>query len=239
MLSNIQRLVRLLRLSLSTIDMGDNYNIIPQKKFTLSGVYRIKNAESSIELAIRSIIDVMDEVIVVDNESSDGTLDILIKLQKKYPNKIKIFHYNKKLCRAGKNYADCVRRNPSGSLAKYYNYAFSKATSEYVMKCDANYIFTLKGKIDIINALNKNPDVLCYPGVEIFGHHHSIEPFVYLRKLNYKYCDGMLWEFLHYERTAKIKKILNPCFVHIKRINYNKYIHSEHKGVDGLYGSYD
>ncbi|EFC2181382.1 glycosyltransferase, partial [Escherichia coli] len=29
MLSNIQRLVRLLRLSLSTIDMGDNYNIIP------------------------------------------------------------------------------------------------------------------------------------------------------------------------------------------------------------------
>ncbi|EGD4543614.1 glycosyltransferase, partial [Escherichia coli] len=145
----------------------------------------------------------------------------------------------KKLCRAGKNYADCVRSNPSGSLAKYYNYAFSKATSEYVMKCDANYIFTLKGKIDIINALNKNPDVLCYPGVEIFGHHHSIEPFVYLRKLNYKYCDGLLWEFLHYERTAKIKKILNPCFVHIKRINYNKYIHSEHKGVDGLYGSHD
>lgn len=63
---------RLTKLSLSTINLSIT-NSIPVKKYSLGAVYRIKNAESTIELAIRSIIDILDEVVIVDNASSDNT----------------------------------------------------------------------------------------------------------------------------------------------------------------------
>lgn len=232
----IVRFIKLAKLSLCALRMkGDNEGV--KKEHTISGIYRIKNAASSIELAILSVIDYLDEVVIVDNGSTDETISIVNKLQCKYKNKIRIYNYSNSLCRAGSGYLDRVKENPQGSLAKYYNYAFSLGSKEYLLKCDANYVFTKKGIQDIIHAMRTSPEVICFPGVEIFGHHHSMEPFLFKRSIDWKFEDGPFWEILEYERKIKIKRIYNPCFIHIKRLNYVKYIYSPNKGVEGIYGA--
>ncbi|WP_338295915.1 glycosyltransferase, partial [Escherichia coli] len=116
MFKKIMNFFRLTKLSLSTINLSIT-NSIPVKKYSLGAVYRIKNAESTIELAIRSIIDILDEVVIVDNASSDNTKKIILKLKSEYGEKIKIFQYENELCRAGVGYQECLKKNKDGSLA--------------------------------------------------------------------------------------------------------------------------
>ena len=225
---------RLTKLSLSTINLCIT-NSIPVKKYSLGAVYRIKNAESTIELAIRSIIDILDEVVIVDNASSDNTKKIILKLKSEYGEKIKIFQYENELCRAWVGYQECLKKNKDGSLADYYNFSFSKSTTDYILKCDANYIYTKAGKYSIVNALNSGYDVICFPGVEIFGHHHSYEPFLFKRDSKWIFIDDDMWESIKFNKKVLTHHIILPCFIHVKRLNYIKFYGEAISGVEGLY----
>lgn len=237
MFEKIVKFFRLTKISLSTINF-DVRNPIPVKRYTLGAVYRIKNAESTIELAVRSIIDILDEVVIVDNASTDDTNEILIRLKNEYGEKIKIFQYDQELCRAGIGYQECLKKNKNGSLADYYNFSFSKSTTDYILKCDANYIYTLAGKYSIVNALNNGHDVICFPGVEIFGHHHSYEPFLFKRDSKWIFIDAEMWEKIKFNRKVVMHHIISPCFIHVKRINYIKFYGATISGVEGLYAKH-
>lgn len=233
--SMINSIIRRYKLALCTLGFGRNTRQV-NKKSTITGVYRIKNADATIELAIRSVVDLLDEVIVVDNNSTDNTLNILNKLMENYGTKIKIYKYSENLCLAGNGYNLRVKDKPSGSLARYYNYAFSLGSSDYLLKCDANYIFTPAGLESIKKSIVDYPDIVTFPGVEIFGNHHSYEPFLFKRECLWEFVDSDLWETLSYSKNARVYRIVNPCFIHIKRLNYVKFISSKNTGVAGLYG---
>lgn len=48
----------------------------------------VKNEERFCGYAIRSLIDHVDQVLVFDTGSTDGTVEVLKKLQREYPDKI-------------------------------------------------------------------------------------------------------------------------------------------------------
>ncbi|WP_318406947.1 glycosyltransferase family 2 protein [Photobacterium leiognathi] len=212
------------------IDLKDENN-----ESKVSAIYRVKNGESTIEKAILSVVDLVEEIIFVDNGSTDNTINIVNELSNKY--NIKIFEYKKDLCFAGKGYKERLKENPSGSLADYYTYSFSKGKSDYLMKCDANYIFTKTGLNIIKKELKKKPDVICYPGVECFGNKHVLEPFIFKRNSGWKFIDDELWEKVVFPENLKWKKIFTALFIHVKRYNYIKYTNKKKKGVEALYDS--
>lgn len=63
------------------------------RKEGISAFARLKNAEEFLEKVVESYMDFYDEIVLVDNNSTDATPIICEQLAKKYPEKIKFFRY--------------------------------------------------------------------------------------------------------------------------------------------------
>lgn len=83
---------------------------------TLSVVFSVHNEEKLLEVALKSIKGLANEIIVIDNESTDRTVDIAKKYTKK------IFDH----------------KNTPEKLNSPKNYGFSKATGEWILSLDAD-----------------------------------------------------------------------------------------------------
>ena len=88
----------------------------------ISAVISAYNEERTIEDCLKSIKSLTDEIIFVDNTSSDKTVEIA----KKYTDKI------------------FIRPNDPVMLNKNKNYGFSKATGEWILSLDADERLTPK-----------------------------------------------------------------------------------------------
>ncbi|WP_275075575.1 glycosyltransferase [Providencia rettgeri] len=210
-----------------------------QKLPTLSAVFRIKNAETYLETSVTSIAPICTEIIIIDNNSSDNTLDLCYKLQKKLKEicNIKVYSYKNKLAIAGENYYKNL--SESNSLAAYYTYAFSKATSDYVMKADAHLLYIPLALKKIQNKLKQGRRVIIFKGVEIYGLNLSFERYVFKNDSSFTFIDGKSYEELRFNyKLSKWEQlrstIITPCFIHFKRIRYISDLNS-HNLVENMY----
>jgi len=105
-----------------------------QRKNGISVLISTQNEEALVSLCIRSLIDFGDELIVVDNGSTDRTKEIVQDLQSMYPTKIKFYD---------------VPELPD----LYHNrqYAFSKSSYRWVVRTDADFVAYTDGKYNIMH----------------------------------------------------------------------------------------
>ncbi|WP_154124406.1 glycosyltransferase [Grimontia hollisae] len=191
----------------------------------ISAIYRVKNGAEYIELAMLSVAPLVNEIVCVDNGSTDDTMTIVQRLKEELKDivTIRIYQYKERTELAGSGYSKRVKDNPSGSLAKFYNYCFGLGTSDYLIKCDAHYIFTAKGLYHIQRAIKERPDFILYSGLEIYGKKMGSEPFIFKNNEDYEFVDDLRYERLVLKGTKKVQ-INTPCFLHVKRISYAKNI---------------
>ncbi|WP_413516852.1 glycosyltransferase family 2 protein [Photobacterium phosphoreum] len=209
---------------------------------SISSVFRVKNAEFNLENAVLSVVPLCTEIIIVDNNSSDGTLRIANKLKNKLSGivDVKIFNYNHELAVAGNGYLESIYPNKQNSLAEYYKYCFSKASCNYVMKFDANCIMLPSAIKNIQKKIRKEPYYLIYRGAEIYGKRLNFEAYIFKNDNSFDFFDGTFYEYIKFNNRIKFLDkikcyIFRPCFIHIKRINYIYFIHSEGMSVKELY----
>jgi glycosyltransferase involved in cell wall biosynthesis len=204
----------------------------------VTAVYRIKNAEEFVSLSIQSVIPLASEIVVVDNGSVDNTKTLVMKLQKQYSEivTIKYYKYDQAIARAGLGYAAEVAGDPKKSIADFYNFCFSKATSDYIIKVDAHCLYSLNRILDVQSYLRKDFDILYFRGVEYLGKRLSIEPYLFKRSLDFTYEDEESYEILKF-KNKQLKKatLLAPVFIHIKRILYTKGLISSQAGLEAIY----
>ncbi len=101
-------------------------------KTPLSCVVITKNEEANIEECLRSVYGWADEIIVVDDESSDRTLE----LAKRYANKV----YSRKMDIEG----------------RHRNWAYAQASNNWILSLDADERATDGLKREITEMLNKD-----------------------------------------------------------------------------------
>lgn len=108
-------------------------------KAGVSAMLRVKNEAEKIHYCLRSIFDIFDEIVFIDNGSEDKTLEIVrqLKTQIDKKNKIKIYCYPFKVARCGSENSN-TPEDSVFSLAYYYNWCLSKCTFKYVCKWDAD-----------------------------------------------------------------------------------------------------
>lgn len=193
---------------------------------SVGAVYRVKNGESFISASILSIAPICKEIIVVDNNSSDRTIEIVegLKLSLSKITEIKIFKYENELIKAGVGYKKQLKANPSGSLANYYKFCFSKCSCDYLFKVDAHLIFTPLGLNLIQNKIKMKIPYIRFRCDELYGAISSFEPSIFHKNSGWKFVDGELYEVLTFNKINIIKKlasfIFRPVSIHIKRIKY-------------------
>ena len=132
---------------LANIENISEFNIrtsdLPKKNHGISAMLRVKNEAINIKKVIESCLLVFDEVVVIDNNSSDQTVEIVESFKNKISadqaSKIKIFHYPFDVKKCGQENFDC-HENSVHSLAYFYNYAMSKCSFSHIFKWDGDMI---------------------------------------------------------------------------------------------------
>ena len=109
------------------------------KRPTVSAMYLVYNEEEFLPFSIRSIYDAVDEIVVVDNGSTDRTVDIV-----KSFSKTKLLH--------------CSER---GDFAKLRNIALREASGDWVLKLDADEVF-------YPDLLEKMPEMVTHPTADAY-----------------------------------------------------------------------
>jgi len=112
-----------------------------KRKNGISAFMRIKNGQDYLEASILSVIDQVNEIICVFNDSIDDTEKILISLENKYPDIIKVYKYIPIVYPPNsKEYLEFPDTSVH-SLAYYYNFTLSKTNFSYCFKFDDDEIF--------------------------------------------------------------------------------------------------
>lgn len=111
----------------------------------ISGILRVKNDAEFLAEAIDSCIGALDELIIVYNDCSDESPQIIKEKALQY-SKIKCYEYKPKVYanNLSEEEYEFIKAQPADSphlLANYYNYALSKVNYKYVMKIDADQIY--------------------------------------------------------------------------------------------------
>ncbi len=116
------------------------------KKNGLSGLIRTRNEAKLLESCIDSCIDALDELIVVYNDCSDNTAEILEKKRMQYPEKLKVYAYNHKVLSFDLTHDEFeyTKTLPDESPRLYCNqcnFGLSKMQYKYAVKIDADQIY--------------------------------------------------------------------------------------------------
>ena len=111
------------------------------RKDGISACLRVRNGEDYLEVSIMSVINQVDEIICVFNDSQDNTEKILCNLEQKYPDKIFVYKYIPIVYAPNTDNYKKTPPNSVNALCYYYNFALSKTTYTHIFKLDDDQIF--------------------------------------------------------------------------------------------------
>lgn len=147
---------------LQNIEWLQEYNISKEsfdwnlKKDWISAYSRLKNAWDFIIPTIESAIEYFDECILVENGSTDDTIEKCEYLQKKYPHKVKFYRY---LPEVFPLFSEEFKKCPENSVHNFAymsNYTLSKVSYKYALKIDDDQIFIFKNVEKILKRIKEN-----------------------------------------------------------------------------------
>jgi hypothetical protein len=110
----------------------------------ISAMIRVKNEEEFLSAAVHSILELVDEVVLIDNLSSDTTPQIICELKAAYPEKVRTFSYPYEILKVGKETWDYstnpAKRNSPHLSANFYTWCLARCSRPYILKWDADMI---------------------------------------------------------------------------------------------------
>jgi glycosyltransferase involved in cell wall biosynthesis len=221
------------------IDLSNNLHkteLVPG----ISLIIRAKNEELNIKECIETVVDLVDEIIFVDNGSTDSTYDIMKEYEKKYNNIIKLYKYNIKVSKVGIEHTNAIKNNNKNTLGNFYNWCLSKSTKYNVFKWDADFICIRNNFIELVNFYNlkKRDDKfsIWFTGKTLFedrnkyymnnnSYYNEFRIFSY--KNNFCWNDGTICEYtepyLNKCPTEKKFKYIYPLFYELKRTSIDEF----------------
>jgi hypothetical protein len=105
---------------------------------------RVKNEETFLRASVESILPLVDEVVIIDNNSTDATPRIARELARLHPKNVRVFHYSHAVAKVGSENQSLAStasgRNSPRLLANYYNWCVRQCRMNYVLKWDGDMV---------------------------------------------------------------------------------------------------
>ena len=204
----------------------------------ISLIIRAKNEEFNLKYCIETVVDLVDEIIFVDNNSTDNTYKIMQKYANEYSN-IKLYKYNINVSKVGVEHEMALKTNNMNTLGTFYNWCLSKATRYNVFKWDADFICirnNFKQIVDFYN-LKEREDrfAIWFTGKTLFEDNNKYylndrsfynEYRIFSYKNGFKWYNGNTCEYTEpYLNTCELKyKYIHPLFYEIKRTSVDEFM---------------
>jgi len=209
----------------------------------LSVLLRVKDEEDNIRQSIESIISSANEIAVIDNGSSDGTVAVVQKMIDNHPegNKIHLHHYPFNVARCGAEH-NSTPENSVHNLAYYYNWCVSKCRFNTIIKWDADMV--LVDDDEAIKAFNAQVKHACnspfltgvvlnsqtvYMLNEKDGYKSQLEVNgeirIFSNSKHVMFTKGTDFECLTFMWPYKLRVLDTPCAYEIKNLSHNEFSH--------------
>lgn len=126
----------------------------PRRRKTFSAIVKVKNEQEFLERSVRSIVDHVEEVLLIDNLSTDSTPQIIKVLAQEYPNKVRALSYPHVIARNGSENVALWQsrggRHSPSLLANYYDWCLHQCSEPYALKWDGDTVATdlMAGALD-------------------------------------------------------------------------------------------
>ncbi len=111
---------------------------------SVSAMVRVRNEQEFLAASVHSIAPFVDEVVILDNASTDATPDVVRALVGELPS-VRTFAYPFNVAKVGRENLDAVRGGHDASrrrLSSYYNWALRHCRFPFVLKWDADMVAT-------------------------------------------------------------------------------------------------
>lgn len=160
----------------------------------ISAFIRLRNGELTVKAVILSLIDYVDEIVVVNHLSTDNSLAIVKSIDS---CKIKCYNYEYEVAKPWTKEAQSVSDDNIHSFVYFSNYAMNLCSHNWILKADCEMVFLPEGMKKILNTRFTKP----FLG---FGGYDIITPF--LRVLGYSGQEPRLWN-KHLDGGLKFVKL--------------------------------
>jgi glycosyltransferase involved in cell wall biosynthesis len=144
----------------------------------ISAMVRVRNEEQFLAASIGSIAPCVDEIVLVDNRSTDRTPSILRQLRRRFPEQAVLYHYPHPIRRVGvENWelAASSGSRPSPELSSsYYNWCLEKCTSPYVLKWDGDMVALDSLSRELEAWRRSDAQVLVFNGVNVHPNRRNL-----------------------------------------------------------------
>lgn len=190
--------------------------IVTERPFGLSAFVRCRNEQDYIVASLMSIYRICDEIVVVLNNSTDHTGDLLKKLVVHY-DKIRVLEYPHACSAVGPGYYERVTIEPSSSLASYYNWCLNATTFSHVCKWDGDMVAT--PEFEQVRHLIAHEDVVAFDGYDVLGERTTDnEARIFRYNLQRaRYVDWDLYEILRHDYRS-VYSLQTKCYLHLKLV---------------------
>jgi glycosyltransferase involved in cell wall biosynthesis len=182
----------------------------------LSAFVRCKNEEEYIVASLMSVVRVFDEIIVVLNNCTDRTAELVADLISFQP-KIRLMTYADECTPIGPRYLEAVSAKPGTSIARYYNWCLEQTSYSHVCKWDGDMIAT--PVFEQVRDLFPSSEVVVFDGYDVLGKQTTdMEPRIFkYNPARARYVDWDLYEVLEHD-YSKLSRMDQKCYLHMKLV---------------------
>jgi hypothetical protein len=178
----------------------------PQPGFT--AVVRVKNEATSLPWVLPPLLRAVQQVVLIDNESTDGTADVARRVAEEVgaAERLAVHHYPFSVARCGEEHLDTPAASVH-SLAYFYNWSFSHVRTAYALKWDGDMVLTdaavtsfrdLAWQLEAADVVVKVPRY----GLYVAGDQRAFldigmrncEPWAWPNQPGYRFVKAMEWE---------------------------------------------
>jgi len=211
------------------------------KKKRISAMIRVKNGEDFLEASVLSIASVVDEVVFINNQSSDNTSEIIdsLALHLKDQLLIKKFEYNYNVVRVGEESFILQKKEPRSPCLthNFYNWCVKQCSCPFILKWDDDMIATPELLKEIKSFKISSFLEMEFSGVNVapdlkskLSWNAGLEPRISPRiASHYVYCDYTFVQGGNFggQTIVRIvtkenrKILLNPVYAHMKYCKKN------------------
>ena len=200
-----------------------------KRRCGVSGILRVKNDAEFLADSIESCIEALDELIIVYNDCTDQSPEIIKIKAKQYCNKIKYYEYKPKIYSNNLSEEEYkfIKSQPEDSphlLANYYNFALSKVTYEFVMKIDADQIY-LTSELKLLCDAYRCVDKVLINPIELLNFVYFYLGVLLYKKLGFMILFNKRYLFKQYRKC--LLKFVSNYKIPIFLSGYNMFYHNK------------